>query len=155
MFSRYASFNFSGVCVTRSLVLCVCFVDRCLSFFVWPLCCLSFNLRILITPLVSSNTFDFFSFHFINERFPNPILQCPSLYCHHVCDVMRFARLEKDVCRFSNIYLNTVTIVRETVRHHPFVLLHFYECPNSGPRVPSTSFIFVLSSCIEVDGSCC
>ena len=23
---------FSGVCVTRSLVLCVCFVDRCLSF---------------------------------------------------------------------------------------------------------------------------
>ena len=35
---------FSGVCVTRSLVLCVCFVDRCLSFcpftfvhyFVWP-----------------------------------------------------------------------------------------------------------------------
>jgi hypothetical protein len=24
--------GFSGVCVTRSLVLCVCFVDRCLSF---------------------------------------------------------------------------------------------------------------------------
>jgi hypothetical protein len=24
--------SFSGVCVTRSLVLCVCFVDRCLSF---------------------------------------------------------------------------------------------------------------------------
>ena len=24
----------SGVCVTRSLVLCVCFVDRCLSFFI-------------------------------------------------------------------------------------------------------------------------
>jgi hypothetical protein len=43
--------------VTRSLVLCVCFVDRCLSFFLWPLCCLfSFDLRILITPLVSSNS---------------------------------------------------------------------------------------------------
>ena len=40
---------FSGVRVTRSLVLCVCFVDRCLSFFVWPLCCLSFDFRILIT----------------------------------------------------------------------------------------------------------
>ena len=40
---------FSGVCVTRSLVLCVCFVDRCLSFFFWPLCCFSFDLRILIT----------------------------------------------------------------------------------------------------------
>ena len=25
--------------VTRSSVLCVCFVDRCLSFFFWPLCC--------------------------------------------------------------------------------------------------------------------
>ena len=33
---------FSGVRVTRSLVLCVCFVDRCfvlLYFFFWPLCC--------------------------------------------------------------------------------------------------------------------
>jgi hypothetical protein len=27
-----------------------------LSFFFWPLCCLSFDLRILITPLVSSNS---------------------------------------------------------------------------------------------------
>jgi hypothetical protein len=40
---------FSGVRVTRSLVLCACFVVRCLSF--WPLCFLSFGLRILITPL--------------------------------------------------------------------------------------------------------
>jgi hypothetical protein len=42
---------FSGVCVTRSLILCVCFVDRCLSccpFYFWSLCCLScFVLRIL------------------------------------------------------------------------------------------------------------
>ena len=46
-----------GVRVTRSLVLCVCFVDRCLSFFFWPLCCLSFfELRILITSLVSSKS---------------------------------------------------------------------------------------------------
>jgi len=45
---------FSGVHVTRSLVLCVCFVDHCLSF--CTLCCLFFfDLRILITPLVSSN----------------------------------------------------------------------------------------------------
>ena len=41
--------------VTRSLVLYVCFVDRCLSF--WPLRCLFFlDIRILITPLVSSNS---------------------------------------------------------------------------------------------------
>ena len=36
--------------VTRSLVLCVCFVDRFLSCFFWPLCCL-FDLLILITSL--------------------------------------------------------------------------------------------------------
>ena len=41
---------FSGVRVTRSLVLCLYFVDRFLSFFFWPLCCLYFfDLRILIT----------------------------------------------------------------------------------------------------------
>ena len=52
--------GFSGVRVTRPLVLCVCFVDRCLSFcpfFYWPLCCLFFfDLWILITHLVSSST---------------------------------------------------------------------------------------------------
>jgi hypothetical protein len=46
--------DFSEVRVTRSLVLCVCIVDRCLSFFFWALCCLSFiDLRFLIPPLVS------------------------------------------------------------------------------------------------------
>ena len=48
---------FSGVSVTRSLVLCVYYVDRCLSFFFWPLYCLFFfDLRTLITSLVSSNS---------------------------------------------------------------------------------------------------
>ena len=52
---------FSGVRVTRSLVLCVCFVCRSLFvllyFFIWPLCCLFFfDIRILITPLISSNS---------------------------------------------------------------------------------------------------
>jgi len=50
---------FSGVRVTRSLVLCVVFCRSLfvlLYFFLWPLCCLSFfDLRNLITPLVSSN----------------------------------------------------------------------------------------------------
>ena len=54
MFCR-SLFVFSGVRVTRSLVLYVCFVDRC--FFLLPLCCLFFfDIRILITPLVSSNS---------------------------------------------------------------------------------------------------
>ena len=50
---------FSGVQVTRSLISCM----FCRSLFVLlyvflqPLCCLSFDLRILITPLVSSNSF--------------------------------------------------------------------------------------------------
>ena len=48
---------FSVLRVTRSLVLCVCFVDRCLSFFFWQLCCLFFfDLQILITSLVSLNS---------------------------------------------------------------------------------------------------
>ena len=46
---------FSRVRGTRSLVVCVCFVDRiCPYVLFWPQCCLFFfDLRILITPLVS------------------------------------------------------------------------------------------------------
>ena len=51
---------FSEVRVTRSLVLCVWFVDRCLSFFLLfhlSLCCLFFfDIRNLTTPLLSSNS---------------------------------------------------------------------------------------------------
>ena len=49
---------FSGVRVTRSLVLYV-FVDHCLSYCTFSfshLCCLFFDIRILITPLTSSNS---------------------------------------------------------------------------------------------------
>jgi hypothetical protein len=51
---------FSGVRVTRSLRL-MCMFCRSffvlLCFFFWPLCCLFFfDIRILITPLVSSNS---------------------------------------------------------------------------------------------------
>ena len=46
---------FSGIRVTWSLVLCVCFIDHCLSFFFWPLCRLFFfDLRFLIVHLVFS-----------------------------------------------------------------------------------------------------
>jgi hypothetical protein len=52
---------FSGVCVTQSLFLCVMFCRSLfvlLSLFSWSLCCLSFfDLRTLITPLVSSRFF--------------------------------------------------------------------------------------------------
>ena len=46
--------SFSGVRVARSLVLCVCFVDRCLSFFFWPLCCLSFCLLTIVLSVLLS-----------------------------------------------------------------------------------------------------
>ena len=50
-----SSTRFSGVRVTRYLVLCVVFCRSLfvrLCFFFWPLCCLSvFDLRIQITPL--------------------------------------------------------------------------------------------------------
>ena len=46
-------FAFLGLLV---LDLCVYFVDRCLFFFFLPLCCVSFDLRIQITLLVSSNS---------------------------------------------------------------------------------------------------
>ena len=47
---------FGWVHATQSLVLCVMFgrsLFVLLSFFIWSLCCLSFDLRILVTPLVS------------------------------------------------------------------------------------------------------
>ena len=50
---------FSAVRVTQSLSF-MCMFYRSLfvllSFFFWPLCCLFFNIWILITPLVSSNS---------------------------------------------------------------------------------------------------
>ena len=50
---------FCGVHVARSLVFCIMFYSSLfvlLSFFFWPLYCLSFfDLHVLITPLVSSN----------------------------------------------------------------------------------------------------
>jgi hypothetical protein len=51
---------FSGFRVTRSLATFVCFVDGCFCSFVVfhsALCCLFFfDIRVLITPLVSSNS---------------------------------------------------------------------------------------------------
>jgi len=60
--------DFQWVRVARSLVFYVLFCRLLfvvLSFFLWPLCCLSSNLRRLITLLVSSN----FSFYDITFNF--------------------------------------------------------------------------------------
>ena len=62
---------FSGVRVTRSLVLYVCFCRTLfvlLYFFFWPLCCLFFfDIRILIAPLVSSNS-SCGSYHYFPDK---------------------------------------------------------------------------------------
>ena len=55
-----SSLVFSGVRVAQTLVSCVLqIIALFVSFFLWPLCCLSFNLQFLIIILVSSN----FSFY--------------------------------------------------------------------------------------------
>ena len=68
-----ASPVFSGVRVTRSLVLYFFFCRSLfvpLYFFFWPLCCLFFfDIRILITLLVSSNT------SFINEKHATDLIK--------------------------------------------------------------------------------
>jgi len=50
---------------------CMCMFCRSLFafsyFFFWPLCCLFFDLRILTTPLVSSNSFYHFLFFLENK----------------------------------------------------------------------------------------
>jgi len=48
---------FSSIRVTRSLLFCVVFCRSLFVIFFWELCCLSVDLRILITPLVSSYSF--------------------------------------------------------------------------------------------------
>ena len=53
-------FQGGSCCSIVSFRCSCCLVDRCCPFFFCPLCCLSFfYLRILITPLVSSNSFFF------------------------------------------------------------------------------------------------
>jgi len=51
---------FSGVCVTRSLVLYVCFEDRCLSFVLFPLAIDKFVLSVLLWYTDSAYLFGIF-----------------------------------------------------------------------------------------------
>ena len=78
--SRAPAPVFSGVRVTLSLVLCGCFFRFLfvhLSFFFWPLCCLSFNLRIRIIALVSSN------FRQTDEQTKHRLYVCPEVFEEH------------------------------------------------------------------------
>jgi len=75
------------VCVIRltGRLPCVMFVDRCLSFCVfhfWPFCCLFFfDIRIMITPLLSSNSsFQHFVQLFHGENIFDDIMTMNTLY---------------------------------------------------------------------------
>ena len=91
---------FSGIRVTWSLVLCVCFVDRrCLSF--WPLCCLFFfDLRILITPLVSSNSSSYNILCRKNKDYKNSQTQDITVHALLVFHYLSLWRFNKDRDRF-------------------------------------------------------
>jgi hypothetical protein len=58
--NRLLDQGYKKIRLIRSLVLCVCFFRSLfvlLCFFFWPLCCMFFfDIRILITPLVSSSS---------------------------------------------------------------------------------------------------
>lgn len=54
------------ICVLiDSLFSVLCFVDHCLSFLPWPLCCLSFDLRIRIHPFGNFKHFSIVSIEII------------------------------------------------------------------------------------------
>jgi hypothetical protein len=69
--------GFSGIRVTRTLTVYVCFVDRCLSFcifvFFWPLCFLFFDIRIRIAPLYFLNR-NMNTFYWNNSKLRNMLL---------------------------------------------------------------------------------
>jgi len=67
---------FSGVRVTRSLVLCVCFVDRCLSFCPFVLFCLVIVLSVLLLFTDSDYPFGIFKiFSYMLVHVTNQIIK--------------------------------------------------------------------------------
>ena len=101
--------GFSGVRVTRSLVFCVVFCRSLfvlLSFFFRPLCCLSFlGLRILISPLVSSNSscqYNVSLVYCLSFSFVHCII-CPSIYCFWYLETFLSTHKHEDY-RFLNIF---------------------------------------------------
>ena len=78
------------------------FVDLCLFlflFFIWPFCCMSFNLRILIAPLVSSN----FSYWWKKPEYPEK-----------TTDMLQVT----NVCQWNWLPLYQWNIVESAVRYH-------------------------------------
>ena len=111
---------FSGVRVTRVLVLCVCFIDRCLSFntfFFWPLCCLFFAIEILIAPLVSSNSSYCVICLLLHRVMSNILLFCVViflLFFFVLCLVYPMLQFSLDCSFLIALYLFSLSFIHES-----------------------------------------
>ena len=108
---------FSGFRVTRSLVLCVCFVDRCLSFCTFSFghwCFLFFfDIRILITPLISSNSSYVIYWSIIRGVLP---LCCKVHYVHY------FSMTSLNVVLYSVFVYNLIPLCKSCVPFYEIFL---------------------------------
>ena len=48
-------------------ISCVCFVDRCFSYFFWPLCCLSFFELLILSNNFNNLTFLYYHYHWTRK----------------------------------------------------------------------------------------
>jgi hypothetical protein len=101
-----------------SSVLYVCLVDHCLFF--WPLCCIFFlDIRIMITPLVSSNSSSIYYKHSINPT----IYNCDD---YNFLPVLFFHLL---ISRSKSWHILSITaLVEVTLLHSPSLLSHLKSC---------------------------
>ena len=120
---------FSGVCVAQALALCEGLCRSLLvllSFISWSLCCLSFNLRILITSLVSSNS----SFkQKLSGRENKYILDRVEKVCHATC-------LQRPITQGQLLLMNgycklhfqekSVLNNKNVKRYHRIIRCHFF-----------------------------
>ena len=104
------------ICVTRSLVLCVCFVDRRLFF------CLflsGFDLRFLITSLVYSNS-SFIAFHLILVLFYILALEWNILIIRHI---VRWYQMDRVIKRLLWLHSSQLRLI--PYLHHTSSVLRY------------------------------
>ena len=151
---------FRGVLVTRSLALCVCFVDRCLSFctfFFWPLCCLFFfDIRILITPLVSSNSFYLSNnFHNVSTMHVQQFIcqTYATIYMLNICHTISVKHMPHFICHTNATMYLSFPCNKLPVKPMPqFICLTYVTiCPSN---IPMPQFICHTSVIINMSYQC-
>ena len=113
IYNILSSLVLSGVRVTRFLVLCLYFIDRCLffcPFSFWSLCCpFFFDLRILINPLVYSNS----DYHC---GFLTLFLHIIPSYYHHRCLVHIEINLLLQIHQIPSIFPHLFDLYFKVIR---------------------------------------